>query len=151
MSTQEARNVISKDDRITNANLLALVDGGELALHSHAHAATPFSGTAYFTSEVDNGNSGSADTINWTVGNKQKSTLTDDCTFTFSPEPGGPCNLILKLIQGGSGSYTVTWPGDVNWAGGVPPVLTTTVGAVDIISFYYDGSEFHGQVMLDSK
>lgn len=36
MATQEARNLIVTDDNITNANLLALTDGSETALHSHA-------------------------------------------------------------------------------------------------------------------
>lgn len=36
MATNEARNVIATDDRITNTNLLDLVDGGETTLHSHA-------------------------------------------------------------------------------------------------------------------
>lgn len=116
-----------------------------------AAVGTPFVGTVYFDSEVDNGNSGSAKTISWTAGNKQKSTLTDNCTFTFSPEPGGPCNLMLRLIQDAGGTNTVTWPGDVNWSGGTAPTLSTAGDAVDIVSFYYDGSEFHGQVMLDTK
>jgi len=108
-------------------------------------------GTAYFNAEIDNGNSGNADTIDWTAGNKQKSTLTDDCTFTFSPEPAGPCNLVLKLIHAVTGGALVTWPADVNWSENTEPTLSVELGAVDIISFYYDGSEFHGQAMLDSR
>lgn len=105
--------------------------------------------TVYFNSEIDNGNSGAADTINWTAGNKQKSTLTGNCTFTFSPEPSGPCNLVLKLIQDGTGSRTVTWPGDVKWPSGTAPTLSTGAGDIDIICFYYDGSDFYGQASLD--
>lgn len=109
-------------------------------------AGSPFDSTAYFASEVDNGDSGSAKTIDWTAGNKQKSTLTDDCTFTFSPEPGGACSLILKLVQGGSGSYTVTWPADVNWVDGNAPVLSIGVNDIDLICFHYDGVDFYGQM-----
>lgn len=47
MATQEARNVIVTDDRITNANLLDLVDGGETTLHTHA------GGVGAFTSRCD--------------------------------------------------------------------------------------------------
>lgn len=114
-------------------------------------AGSPFDSTQYWTTEINNGDSGATKTINWAVGNKQKLTLTASCTLTFDPEPGGACNLILKLIQGGSGSYEVTWPADVNWTGNTPPTLTTDVGAVDLICFFYDGSEFHGQAMLDSR
>jgi len=103
--------------------------------------------TAYFT-ETDNGNSGAADTIDWTVSNKQKSTLTDNCTFTFTA-PGGPCSLILKLAQDGTGSRTVTWPATVKWAAGTAPTLTTTASRVDIITFYYDGTNYFGQAALN--
>lgn len=103
--------------------------------------------TAYFT-ETDNGNSGTADTIDWTVSNKQKSTLTGNCTFTFTAPPG-PCSLILKLVQDGTGSRTVTWPAAVHWSGGTAPTLTTTASKVDIISFYFDGSVYYGNYSLN--
>ena len=108
-----------------------------------------FNETAHFDAEVDNGNSGTADTIDWTAGNKQRSTLTGNCTFTFSPEPTGPCSLTLKLVQDGTGSRTVTWPADVKWPGGTAPTLTTTASAVDIVTFYYDGTAFYGQAGLN--
>ena len=119
------------------------------ALTCHSTGEVKFHQTVYFASEVDNGDSGAADTIDWTAGNKQKSTLTGNCTFTFSPEPSGPSNLTLKLKQDDTGSRTVTWPGDVKWAGGAAPTLSTGANDVDIISFYYDGTDFYGQAALD--
>lgn len=103
--------------------------------------------TAYFT-ETDNGNSSTADTIDWTLSNKQKSTLTGNCTFTFTAPPG-PCNLILKLVQDATGSRTATWPASVKWSGGVPPTLTTTASRADIISLYYDGTVYYGTSSLN--
>lgn len=103
--------------------------------------------TAYFT-ETDNGNSSTSDTIDWTVSNKQKSTLTGNCTFTFTAPPG-PCNLVLKLVQDGTGSRTVTWPAAVKWPGGVAPTLTTTASRVDVITFYYDGTNYLGASSLN--
>lgn len=103
--------------------------------------------TAYFT-ETDNGNSGTADTIDWTLSNKQKSTLTGNCTFTFTAPPG-PCSLVLKLVQDGTGSRTVTWPAAVHWSGGTAPTLTTTLNKVDIITFYYDGTTYFGASTLN--
>lgn len=99
--------------------------------------------TAYFDAEYDNGNSSTSDTINWRIGNKQKSTLTGNCTFTFT-EPAGACSLILKLVQDSTGSRTVTWPSDVKWPNNTAPTLTTTASAIDLISFYYDGTDFYG-------
>lgn len=104
--------------------------------------------SATFNSEVDNGNSSTADTIDWTTGNKHKSTLTDNCTYTFTA-PSGPTNLILKLTQDGTGSRIVTWPAACKWPGGTAPTLSTAANAVDIVSFYYDGSTYWGQVGLN--
>jgi len=103
--------------------------------------------TAYFA-EVDNGNSSTADTIDWTLGNKQKSTLTGNCTFTFTA-PQGPCSLVLKLVQDATGSRTVTWPATVHWSGGTAPTLTTTLNKVDIITFYWDGTTYFGNSSLN--
>lgn len=97
--------------------------------------------TAYFT-ETDNGNSNTADTIDWALSNKQKSTLTGNCTFTFNA-PAGPCSLILKLLTG-AGSFTATWPATVKWSGGTAPTITTTASRADIISFYWDGTNYYG-------
>lgn len=103
--------------------------------------------TAYFT-ETDNGNSSTSDTIDWTLSNKQKSTLTGNCTFTFTAPPG-PCSLVLKLVQDGTGSRTVTWPAAVHWSGASAPTLTTTANRVDIITFYYDGATYFGNSALN--
>lgn len=102
---------------------------------------------AYFGSEVDNGNSGVADTIDWGAGNKQKSTLTGNCTFTFTA-PDGPCNLVLKLVQDGTGSRTVTWPGTVKWPAGTAPTLTTDAAGIDLVTFYWDGTNYFGAAIL---
>lgn len=102
---------------------------------------------AHFNSEIDNGNSGAADTIVWTAGNKQKSTLTGDCTFSFTA-PSGPTNLILKLVQGGVGSFDPVWPAAVKWAGGLEPKWSTGVGDIDIATFYYDGTSYFGMAAL---
>jgi len=100
---------------------------------------------AYFASEIDNGNSGAAKTIDWTAGNKQVITLTGspDCTLTFTA-PSGPCNIVLRLVQGAGGSKTATWPGTVLWIGRTIPTLTTTAAYVDIASFYYNGTNYYG-------
>jgi len=74
-------------------------------------------------------------------------TLTANATFTFvNASPGV---YIIKLTQGGSGSYTVTFPSSVKWAGGSAPTLTTTVGAWDYITLIYDGTYFSATSTLN--
>jgi hypothetical protein len=62
---------------------------------------------------------------------------------------GAPSNLrvgtyILEVIQDGSGNRTITWNAAFKWPAGVAPVLSTSAGAKDIISFYCDGTNMIG-------
>lgn len=96
---------------------------------------------AYFPPEVNNGNSGTAKTINWLSGNKQKITLTGNATLTFI-KPLGVCNLILRCIGDGTGR-TITWDSAVKWSGAAP-TFTGTASKWYIVSFYFDGTYFSG-------
>jgi hypothetical protein len=61
-------------------------------------------------------------------------TLTANCTLTFPTAVAGQ-SFTLVLKQGGSGSYTITWPSSVKWASGTAPTLTTSIGAIDVLGF----------------
>jgi len=86
---------------------------------------------------VTNGTSGSAATIDLENGNFYKITLTANCTLTFSnpPASGTAGSFTLFLVQDGTGSRTVTWPGTVDWSAATAPTLTTTAAAVDVLTF----------------
>jgi len=100
-----------------------------------------------FHEEWDNGNSGATATIPW-LTQKQKITLTSaTVTLTFTA-PVGVGNFLLKVVQDASGSRTVTWPAAVLWPGGSAPTLSTAASSVDIVSFYYDGSNYYGVASL---
>jgi hypothetical protein len=96
--------------------------------------------------EYDAGNSGTALTIDWTNGPAQKVTLTGNVTFTLS-NPVNAESYIIKLVQG-SGPYTVTWPAAVKWGVAGAPTLSATAGKIDIVSFYYDGTNYYGAYSL---
>jgi len=108
------------------------------------HGDVEVAGEAYFTAETDDGESGATDTIDWTAGNKHKSSLSENCTYTFT-SPSGPANLILKLVNGGA--FTPTWPATVLWVGGAEP--SWTASGTDITAFYWDGTNYYGQASLD--
>lgn len=103
--------------------------------------------TVYYDEEYNNGDSGASKTIDWGNGNKQKITLTANSTLTFT-NPSGPCNIVLKVVQDGTGSRTVTWDGDVKWSGGAP-TLSTGAGDIDILTFYFDGTNYYGAFLGD--
>lgn len=107
-----------------------------------------YTGEAYSDAEVDDGNSSTADTIDWTTGPYHKSTMTGNCTYTFTA-PSGPARLQLKLVQDATGSRTATWPAAVKWPGGTAPTLSTAATSIDIITFYYDGTSYYGVEALD--
>lgn len=70
-------------------------------------------------------------------GNNFDLTLTANSTFTFSnPSASGIfCNLFIIVRQGGSGSYTITWPASVDWGDAGAPTLKTAVNDIDMFSF----------------
>ena len=103
--------------------------------------------TATFVDEHDNSSSGTSDTIDWREGLKQKTTMTGNCTYSFTA-PAGPCNLILTCYQDGT-VRTITWPSNVKWPGGTAPTFTGTNNIRDIVAFYYDGTDYFGQATLN--
>lgn len=89
--------------------------------------------------------SGSTETLpDVDVATMHRVTLTANCTLTF-PAAGAGKSFSLELVQDGTGSRTVTWPGNVLWPGGSAPTLSTAAGSVDDFAFVcFDGSNFSG-------
>lgn len=110
---------------------------------------TNYVGCVGFTQQTATGDG--ATTIDWGVGNKFYFTFgAANETFTFTA-PTSATSLTLVLKQDAIGGRTVTWAAGILWAGGVAPVLTTTASAVDIVTFYYDGTNYHGVAALNFK
>lgn len=112
--------------------------GGEMDAGAH---------TIGFTQQTATGDG--TTTIDWKLGNKFYFTFgAQNDTFTFTA-PSNPCNLILVLKQDGTGSRIPTFPGTVLWSGGAMPTFSTGIAAVDIVAFYYDGTNYFGVDTLD--
>ena len=107
-----------------------------------------FAQSIVFDAEVDDGNSSTADTIDWRIGNHHKSTMTGNCTYTFTA-PAGPTTLTLKLVQDATGTRLATFPAAVKWPGGTAPTLSTGNADIDFVSCYYDGTNYYCQSGLD--
>lgn len=90
---------------------------------------------------VTNVASGAAATIDCSLGNVFDITLTANCTLSIINPPAAGVGGIIQVIlrQGGSGSYTVTWPASAKWQSatgtnaGSAPTLWTAVGAEDVV------------------
>lgn len=74
-------------------------------------------------------------------------TLTGNTNITLSNLLNGKVYRLI-LIQGGSGSYVVSsWVTTITWLlGGSAPVLSTAVGAVDVITFLKSNDIIYGAI-----
>ena len=93
-----------------------------------------------------------AATIAWDTSLGRIATVTLEASRTF----GAPTNLkvgtyILHVIQGGTGSYTITWNGVFKWTAATAPTLSTAVGRRDIFSFISDGTNLYGAMIPDVR
>ncbi len=76
-------------------------------------------------------------------------------TISASRTMGAPTNLrngatyLLYVIQGGAGSWSVTWNAVFEWEGGVAPTLTTTAGRMDILTFVCRNNKLFGTIAPD--
>lgn len=113
---------------------------GVVGQAEHYHSIDPvIDGIDVYKNAVVLGNSGAAQTIDFAKGICQRLTMTASCTFTFLDPPGAnsQVKILLFVVQGGAGSYTITWPAGTRFGGGIPPVLSTIVGREDLIELYY--------------
>jgi hypothetical protein len=75
-------------------------------------------------------------------------------TLAFD-NPADGMTGIIQVIQGAGGetitSYTVSG-GSVKFAGGTPPTLSSGAGDIDLLEWYYDGTDIHLKTyILDSQ
>ena len=99
--------------------------------------------TIYFTPQTITGDG--TTTLDLRRGNKINFTFGEQNeTFVFT-DPGGACNITIKLEQDAvAGGRTITWPGSITWLNDTAPTLLTATGATDIVTLYYDGSNYWG-------
>lgn len=89
---------------------------------------------------VANGATGAATlTPNAALGAVQSYTVTGNITLNAFGTPLAGQSVTLILTQGGSGSYVLT--STMKFAG-ASKTLSTAVGAVDIVTVYYDGTNY---------
>jgi hypothetical protein len=77
-----------------------------------------------------------------------KITLATNTQFVIANLPtGGSVNIII--VQDGTGSRTASFGTDtstaVKFAGGTP-TLSTTAGAIDIVTIFNDGTNYYGDI-----
>lgn len=140
-----ATKVFASDGSVVDVGITDLVEdttpqlGGELDLNGHSVGGNAQSATGDGTTTID-----------WKLGNFfhfQFGAFNETFTFTNPTKAG---TFILRLIQDGTGSRTATFPASVKWIGGTAPTLTTTATTgTDIITLYFDGTNYYGVEALN--
>jgi hypothetical protein len=138
--------------RMTNAQKNAIASPAEgLIVHDTTNNGVAYyDGTTWgYLSGAKQTLTGSGGTLNigFRNGNIVDLALNASTTLTFASHVVG--TYIIQVTQGGTGSYTLTYPASVKWSGGTAPTLTTTVGKTDILTFYHDGTSFFGTYSLN--
>ena len=102
--------------------------------------------TGYKETHTDNGNTGTARTIDITDSTIQTYTLNGNCVFTMpTPDAGRSFTVLLKT---GAGSFTGTFTG-VKFPGNVAPTITASGNRLDTLTFISDGTNWYGNAVQD--
>ena len=156
VTTPTDKNALMADGDSWESRAIVEADISDLGtyIESIVEDTTPQSGgehdfqahSAGFTLQEATGDG--ATTIDWKLGLKFEFTFgAFNEVFTFTA-PSKSCNLLLVLIQDGTGSRTVTWPATVKWPAGIAPTLTTDANGIDIVTFFWNGTNYHGASLL---
>lgn len=103
--------------------------------------------TNYTESVVAIGTVTSSHTLALTNGTVQTATLTAStaCTFTMPTATAGKSFVLLLKQAASTGNGTATFTG-VKWGTAGAPTITATAGAMDILSFIADGTNWYGSI-----
>lgn len=139
-----------KPDNVSILNSAGVLTATATSVGAAPAASPTFTGQAAFntlgySSLTATTESAGAATINWgTGGNAQKLTLVGGtCTLTMTA-PTKPGPIFFEVVQPSSGGpCVITWPSNVFAAGGSSTlVLSTGASALDVLSGFYDGTQF---------
>jgi hypothetical protein len=83
--------------------------------------------------------SGGTATLDLSLGNIHHVVLSGNATIAVSNPTTSQC-FIVRILQDGSGSRTVTWFTTIKWPGGSAPTLSTGANKADTFGFEVTGS-----------
>lgn len=108
-----------------------LPDGYSLVAQSSTSHFATFVNPAVSTQTLTD-----ATTIVWSTNSGNVATVTLGGNRTMAAPTGirAGGSYILKIVQDGTGSRTLTWNSVFKWPGGTAPGLTTTAAAVDLVT-----------------
>lgn len=123
----------------TNATVFCSLQAADVLINSNANT---FTGQQNFVEVALTDGA----TISWNLNTQQVAKVTIAGNRTLA----NPTNLVaggtyvLRVIQDATGSRLLTYGANYKWANGIVPTLSTAANAVDILSFYSDGTYMYG-------
>lgn len=151
----EWANIINDyNGNITNANIAA---DAAIALSKLATTPATLTGTETLTNKtltspavntptttgpiatLTDASDGSTITFDLANGPIHSVTLGGNRTLALNNSATGKV-FVIRLIQDGSGSRTVTWFSTIKWEFGIEPTLSTTAADVDVFGFICTGA-----------
>lgn len=138
--TASAVNEFTVANATTGLGPVLSATGGDSTI---APAFTGKSAFGKYYGLFDCGTVGATETVNWRNGDRQKLTLDENLTITFSNAVAGQ-TITLYMLQDGSGTNTITFADTIVWADNTTPSWTTTADKMNIAVIFYDGSAYYG-------
>lgn len=140
-------------------NTFTITDNGNSAFTATINSVTGLTvnGNLTFTGQSNNpvytaGTVTATHIPNWNNSNIQTvilSAATTSISGGTNIKNGAVYTMILK--QNGTGSRNVTWGAEYKWQSAIPPVLTSSANAVDILTFISDGTSLYGLIAKDFR
>lgn len=94
--------------------------------------------------ETNDGNSGAAKTIDLSAGFPNRLlTVSANTTLTLTNPTAGK-HYQIRLVENGTGNFTIAFATAILFPGGSAPTWTTTPGAKNLLNLYYTGTEWWG-------
>jgi hypothetical protein len=122
-----------------NGQSIVSVSNGNIVIAPNGSGKTVVSSINYNEGAIFSVTYASTITPNVTNGNVQTVTLTGNVTFSAFASPVAGQSLTLKVVQDATGSRLLT--STMKFAGG-SKTLSTAANSIDIISVYYDGTDY---------
>ncbi len=146
-----------------NGGTLTISDQGNVGINTgspnsnvklHVEGATYISGPIGLGQQDLTVAGGNALDIDWTIASRVKLFVTGSGTATVDLDtpPDYPCNLMVIIHF--ADTADITWTsnsGSIKWHGGNAPTHTSTAGSYDVVSFYFDGTDYFAFSSLDFK
>lgn len=156
-ATEIAADTITASEIATGAVTTDEILNGTIALGDLAFTpmvastSTRVTANMGFTPQTDSSSSGTL-ALDFATGNITRVTLTENVTtVTFANAVAGDV-LEVWITQDSTARTVAGWPAAVKWiGGGTAPTISTTSGAIDVITLRYDGTNYIGSFAQDAQ